>query len=161
MWQRDYYYRQMVRWWLFSGLSCFSLAIGIITRCSPVLPGHGPTIGGHCRVVAHSLTGEVVTRIMLEIQDIFFFFSFFFTVFTGARFRLHQSLSEYKTNRKNKRKMENREQKNSNRGNENRKVSKGKEGKRQACTVCLSVCPWINLVKNVRIEFLLWLRHIN
>lgn len=90
-----------------------------------------------------------------------FLFFFFFTVFTGARFRLHQSLSEYKTNRKNKRKMENREQKKSNRGNENRKVSKGKEGKRQACTVCLSVCPWINLVKNVRIEFLLWLRHIN
>lgn len=159
MWQRDYYYRQMVRWWLFSGLSCFSLAIGIITRCSPVLPGtyHRRALQG---------CGAFLDRRGCDSNNVrntghIFLFFFFFTVFTGARFRLHQSLSEYKTNRKNKRKMENREQKNSNRGNENRKVSKGKEGKRQACTVCLSVCPWINLVKNVRIEFLLWLRHIN
>ena len=128
----------------------------------PVLPRHGPTIGGHCRVVAHSLTGEVVARIMLEIQDTFFFFS----VFTGARFRSYRSLCEYKTNRENSRKRTESKKKKkkrnwTNRGNENRKVSKGMGGKRQAYTFCLSVCPWINLVKNVRIEFLLWLRRIN
>lgn len=48
--QRYYYYHQIVRWCLFSGLSWLSLAIGLITRCCCVLPGHEPTIGGHCRV---------------------------------------------------------------------------------------------------------------
>lgn len=48
--QRYYYYHQMVRWCLFPGLSWLSLAIGLITRCCCVLPGHEPTIGGHCRV---------------------------------------------------------------------------------------------------------------
>lgn len=52
VWQRGYF-RHMVRWWLFSGLSWFGLAIGIITRCCHILTGHRPTIGGHCRVGAY------------------------------------------------------------------------------------------------------------
>lgn len=33
-----------------SSLSWLGLAGGIVTRCSHILPGHRPTIGGHCRV---------------------------------------------------------------------------------------------------------------
>lgn len=55
--QRDYYYRQMVRWWLFFGLSWLSLAIGMISRCCHILPGYRPTIGGHCRVTFPTMQG--------------------------------------------------------------------------------------------------------
>lgn len=73
VWQRDYYYRQMVRWWLFSGGSAgWVWPSGSSPGAATSSLGSDPPLEGTAGL-AHSLGGEVVTRIMLETQDAVFF----------------------------------------------------------------------------------------
>lgn len=73
--QRDYYYRQMVRW---SDGGCFQASAGSVWPSGPS-PGAAtsslgtdPPLEGTAGLT-HSLAGKVVTRIMLEPQDRIFF----------------------------------------------------------------------------------------
>lgn len=167
VWQRDYYYRQMVRWWLFSGSAGWVWPSGSSPGAATSSLGTDPPLEGTAGL-AHSLAGKVVTRIMLETQD-----TIFFSLFTCRmvpdldHIRVYLNEEEWK-DRKNERKKDRTKKKPGQAHWEEMKIGKKartKGGKRHEYTVCglccLSACPWINLVQNVRIEFLLWLRQIN
>lgn len=154
--QRDYHYRQMVRWWLFSGLSWFGLAVGTVTRCCHVLPGHRPAIGGHCRVGAFPSRRGCDQNNAATTGHLLFLFVFF----SPPRWMspdldhiwVYLNEAKSKLDKENKWKRDQKKNPCTQRRNENREKWKQRWERKNKTNIrgLVWVCPWINLARKCK-----------